>query len=272
VNRARARSPRAWPECRECCDPGRMDQPSAPADRAWGAFTDDTPWVLDRDTSAGSRSPHASAVRRTPRCRCSPSRRRCRPARESSRWCAPRRRRGAVDGAQAARRYATPEASRADISRRLRQAAETLGPTYIKLGQIISSGEGLFPAELVSEFKLCRDQVPAEPFDVVRTVVEGDLGGRLEDLFQSFETTPLAAASIAQVHAAVLRTGEEVVVKVQRPSVAGSCARTCASWRGSRRTSSAASRSPRWPTRRRSSSCSPRRSSRSSTSGWRPRT
>ncbi len=93
-----------------------------------------------------------------------------------------------------------------------------LGPTYIKLGQIISSGEGLFPAELVNEFKKCRDQVPAEPFDVVRTVVEGDLGARLEDLFLSFERTPLAAASIAQVHAATLRTGESVVVKVQRPS------------------------------------------------------
>jgi ubiquinone biosynthesis protein len=117
--------------------------------------------------------------------------------------------------------YATPEASRAEISLRLRKAAEQLGPTYIKLGQIISSGEGLFPAELVNEFKKCRDQVPAEPFDTVRTVVEGDLGGRLEDVFASFERTPLAAASIAQVHAATLLTGEEVVVKVQRPSVAG---------------------------------------------------
>ena len=116
-------------------------------------------------------------------------------------------------------RFASPEASRADVSRRLRHAAEHLGPTYIKLGQIISSGEGLFPKELVSEFKLCRDQVPAEPFDTVRTVVESDLGGRIEDLFASFDTTPLAAASIAQVHAATLRTGEEVVVKVQRAAV-----------------------------------------------------
>ena len=116
-------------------------------------------------------------------------------------------------------KFDTPEASRAVISRRLRKAAETLGPTYIKLGQIISSGDGLFPAELVEEFKKCRDQVPAEPFDVVRRTVEEDLGARLEDIFESFEETALAAASIAQVHVARLQTGEEVVVKVQRPTV-----------------------------------------------------
>ena len=90
----------------------------------------------------------------------------------------------------------------------------------MKLGQIISGGEGLFPDELVNEFKLLRDQVPPEPFADVRAVVEIDLGGSLEELFESFDETPIAAASIAQVHAARLRTGEEVVVKVQRPQVA----------------------------------------------------
>ena len=117
-------------------------------------------------------------------------------------------------------RYSDPAASRAELSLRLRRAVETLGPTYIKLGQIISSGEGLFPAELVEQFKLCRDRVPAEPFSTVRLTVERDLGARLEDVFDWFDEKELAAASIAQVHAARLRTGEDVVVKVQRPDVA----------------------------------------------------
>ena len=109
--------------------------------------------------------------------------------------------------------------SRAGLSRRLRIAAEHLGPTYIKLGQIISSGEGLFPPELVSEFRLCRDQVRAESFDVVRRVIEEDLGRPLAEVFSHVEEAPLAAASIAQVHVARLVTGEDVVIKVQRPTI-----------------------------------------------------
>ena len=109
--------------------------------------------------------------------------------------------------------------SRAGLSRRLRRAFERLGPAYIKLGQIISSGRGLFPEELVEEFKACRDQVPPEPFAAVRAVVEAELGRPLETVFARFDEQCLAAASIAQVHAATLRSGEEVVVKVQRPRV-----------------------------------------------------
>ena len=116
-------------------------------------------------------------------------------------------------------RFGSQAESRAFLSLRLRRAVERLGSTYIKLGQIISSGEGLFPAELVEEFKRCRDQVPPVPFDTVRAVVEADLGGPLESVFASFDREPLAAASIAQVHLATLPGGEEVVVKVQRPVV-----------------------------------------------------
>jgi ubiquinone biosynthesis protein len=118
-----------------------------------------------------------------------------------------------------AKERGTPE-SRAGLSRRLRPAFEHLGPTYIKLGQVISSGEGIFPEELVNEFRLLRDRVPPEPFPVVRRTVEEDLGRPLGEVFTSFDRRPLASASIAQVHAATLRSGERVVVKVQRSRVA----------------------------------------------------
>jgi ubiquinone biosynthesis protein len=197
-----------------------MPTPLVSDDISWGAFTSTGPWQLRRDDiswyelagtlrrAAQGEIPHLVAPSKVP---------------PGIRVLTVVGRLTAALGPWAAKkktnRLRSPEASRADVSRRLRVAAERLGPTYIKLGQIISSGEGLFPAELVEQFKLCRDQVPAEPFDVVRTVVEADLGGRLEDLFASFDTAPLAAASIAQVHAATLLTGERVVVKVQRPAV-----------------------------------------------------
>jgi ubiquinone biosynthesis protein len=108
----------------------------------------------------------------------------------------------------------------ADLARRLRRAAERLGAAYIKLLQIISAGEGLFPETLVAEFKLCRDRVPPESTEDVLAAVEEDLGRPLNAVFAEFDAIPIAAASIAQVHGAVLRTGERVVVKVQRPTVA----------------------------------------------------
>jgi ubiquinone biosynthesis protein len=127
---------------------------------------------------------------------------------------------GALAGWYLRDRRAGGPASIAGISHRLRVAAETLGPTYIKLGQIVSSGDGIFPPELVAEFKWCRDQVPAEPWPVVERVLVEELGRPLHEVFGTVERDPLAAASIAQVHAATLRDGTVVVVKVQRPHVA----------------------------------------------------
>ncbi len=198
--------------------------PRAPGevpDLAWAAFSDDPPWVLDlsaipwRAEVPDLRQAARDAVPRlTTPGRWPPSRRFVRVASRMAMAIAPWwvwKRLG---------RLPTAEQRRGVISRRLRQAAEDLGPAYIKLGQIISSGEGLFPEALVAEFKLCRDQVPAEPFEVVRRVVEAELGEALEATFEWFDHRPLAAASIAQVHPARLRTGEPVVVKVQRASVA----------------------------------------------------
>ena len=101
----------------------------------------------------------------------------------------------------------------------LRRTFERLGPAYIKFGQIIASSEGLFPRKLSLEFRKCLDQVPAFSFDQVRATLAGDLGKPVEQVFQSIEETPLAAASIAQVHGAVLADGREVVIKVQRPGL-----------------------------------------------------
>ena len=111
------------------------------------------------------------------------------------------------------------EKSYTSISKKLRKQFVHLGSTYIKLGQIISSGEGLFPNELVGEFKKLRDQVEAEKFHDIKRVIEQDFGRPLESIFSKFNIEPLAAASIAQVHEATLITGEAVVVKVQRPRV-----------------------------------------------------
>ncbi len=122
-------------------------------------------------------------------------------------------------GAWAVVERGTP-GSRSGLSDRLRHAFARLGPTYIKLGQILSSGEGLFPDELVASFALLRDRVPPEPFHLVRRTIEEDLGAPLADRFVSFDHRPLASASIAQVHAAALRDGTPVVVKVQRRQVA----------------------------------------------------
>ena len=104
------------------------------------------------------------------------------------------------------------------LYRRLRVAAERLGPTYIKLAQLISAAEGVFPQALVDECSRCRDQAKPSNWWQIRRILRRDLGP-LDKSFASFEKEPFAAASIAQVHKAELQDGSEVVVKVQRPSI-----------------------------------------------------
>ena len=104
----------------------------------------------------------------------------------------------------------------------LRRLCEELGATYVKLGQFIASSPTLFPPEYVAEFQKTLDQTPAMPWGVVKPLIEEELGRPLEEVYASVEQTPLAAASIAQVHAAKLKTGEDVVIKVQKRGVQGS--------------------------------------------------
>lgn len=102
----------------------------------------------------------------------------------------------------------------------VREAFEILGPTYLKLGQLIASSPGLFPTRYATEFQRCLDQVPPFPLARVRAILAQELGRPVSEVFESFEEEPLGSASIAQVHGAVLRTGERVVAKVQRPGIA----------------------------------------------------
>ncbi|MDD5170763.1 MAG: AarF/ABC1/UbiB kinase family protein [Syntrophales bacterium] len=102
---------------------------------------------------------------------------------------------------------------------RLRMAFEELGPTFIKMGQILSTRPDLVPLDLVQELAKLQDNVPPFPFEQVRQIVEEELGLPIEDIYAEFNETPMAAASIGQVHRAKLLSGEDVAVKVQRPGI-----------------------------------------------------
>lgn len=111
---------------------------------------------------------------------------------------------------------------------RLRKVLEDLGPSFVKLGQLMSTRPDLIPEDILVELKKLQDEVPPEPFAVIREQVERELGCELSEVYASFEETPLASASIAQVHRARLRDGDDaidVVVKVQRPQVQALMAR-----------------------------------------------
>ena len=101
----------------------------------------------------------------------------------------------------------------------LRRTLERLGPTFIKLGQVLSVRPDLVPKEYSKELEKLQDRVPSFSFDDVKSVIEKDFGNGIDDLFLNFEKKPIASASISQVHKATLKSGEKVAVKVQRPNV-----------------------------------------------------
>jgi predicted unusual protein kinase regulating ubiquinone biosynthesis (AarF/ABC1/UbiB family) len=102
---------------------------------------------------------------------------------------------------------------------RIRETALEMGGVLIKVGQFLSSRVDLLPSEYIEELALLQDEVPPQPFDVIRPVLEQELGGAPETLFRRFDTKPVAAASLGQVYRAVLPTGAAVAVKVQRRDI-----------------------------------------------------
>ncbi len=121
---------------------------------------------------------------------------------------------------------ATRHRRRADgaaiAAREARDAFAELGPTYVKLAQLIASSPGLFPEVLSEELRTLLDRVPPIPYRDVATVIRSELGADPCEVFAWFNPEPLASASIAQVHTATLHNGRNVVVKIQRPGTARS--------------------------------------------------
>lgn len=111
------------------------------------------------------------------------------------------------------------ELDRKSVGERFRVFLEELGPTFIKIGQIASTRSDIFPVDIVNELEKLQDDVPPFSYEEVQGVFLTEFGIEVEEMFSEFRTIPLAAASIGQVHYAVLKTGERVAVKIQRPSI-----------------------------------------------------
>jgi ubiquinone biosynthesis protein len=122
-------------------------------------------------------------------------------------------------GLQMISRGRREEVERLTRAQRVRLVLEELGPTFIKLGQVLSTRPDLVPPDLVHELEKLQKQVPPFPFAQAREIIETELHRPLHEIYERFDETPLAAASIGQVHRATLRDGDEVVVKVQRPGI-----------------------------------------------------
>jgi ubiquinone biosynthesis protein len=110
------------------------------------------------------------------------------------------------------------EGASSERGQRLREMLDDLGPTFVKFGQLLSTRPDIVPPDIVVELRKLQDEVTPFPFEQVREVVEEELGQPIERLFVEFAETPIAAASIGQVHEAVLPNGHRVAVKVQRPT------------------------------------------------------
>lgn len=104
---------------------------------------------------------------------------------------------------------------------RMRLAIEELGPSFVKLGQLMSTRADIFPREYIDEFKKLQDMVPPVPFVEVKAVMEREIKRPLSEIFSEFVEKPIAAASVGQVHTAKLHSGETVAVKIIRPGIAG---------------------------------------------------
>lgn len=111
------------------------------------------------------------------------------------------------------------EKEKLSIGERLRLSLEELGPTFVKLGQILSTRADLLPNDIIEELEKLQDAVSFLDFEEVRSQIEIEFGKTLEELFFEFDKKPLAAASIAQVHLARLKSKQEVVIKIQRPGI-----------------------------------------------------
>lgn len=111
------------------------------------------------------------------------------------------------------------EIARMSTAERIRRALEDMGPTFVKLGQILATRIDLFPADIIHELEKLQDNVPAAPFSDMKAQVEAALGKPIDQVFLKVEEKPLGSASMAQVHRARTRRGEEVVLKIQRPGI-----------------------------------------------------
>jgi ubiquinone biosynthesis protein len=107
------------------------------------------------------------------------------------------------------------------VAERLRMSFEELGPTFVKLGQLLASRPDLVPPDFVNEFSRLHDNVQPLSFSEIQQVLKEEYGENLNQYFSHFDEKPLGSASIAQVHRAILKNGEEVVIKVQRPHILG---------------------------------------------------